>query len=89
MESTWVALYNKLKETETFPLVYMFKFLLPSENHNIALLTSMFGDEAEVIFKTTSTGKYTSISIKTVMTNPEEIIETYQKASEIKGVIML
>ena len=38
---------EKLLETMTFPSVYMFKLIVPSENRTIALVENLFGEDAD------------------------------------------
>ncbi len=80
---------NKLVETTTFPSVYMFKFIVPSENRLIALVENLFAEEADLHTKESASGKYTSITAKQVVMTVDEITEVYKKATEIKGIIFL
>ena len=82
-------LRQKLIETTTFPSVYMFKLIVPSENRTIALVENIFEAETDIHTKESDKGKYTSITAKQVVMNAEEIIEVYKKAAAIKGVMML
>lgn len=79
----------KLVETTSFPSVYMFKLIVPSENRTIALVENLFEAETVIHTKESDKGKYTSITAKHVVMNAEEIIEIYRRASKIKGVMML
>ena len=80
----------KLIETTSFPSVYMFKVIVPSENRTIALVQNIFeAAETEIFTKESDKGKYTSITAKQVVMSADEIIEVYKKAAEIKGVMML
>lgn len=79
----------KLIETTTFPSVYMFKMIVPSENRTIALVENIFEAETDIHTKESDKGKYTSITAKQVVMNAEEIIEVYKKAAAIKGVMIL
>ncbi len=80
---------QKLLETMSFPGVYMFKLIVPSENRSIALAQNLFEAETDIHTKTSDKGKYTSITAKQVVINVDEIISVYVKASEIKGVMFL
>jgi putative lipoic acid-binding regulatory protein len=80
---------QKLIETTTFPSVYMFKFIVASENRQIALVENLFDAEADMHTKESGSGKYTSITAKQVVMNVEEVLEVYVKASKIKGIIFL
>lgn len=79
----------KLEETMTFPGVYMFKLIVPSENRTIALVENIFEEGVDILTKESGTGKYTSITAKQVVINSDEIIDVYRKAAVIKGVIFL
>ncbi len=89
-QTTWETLRAKLEETESFPLLYMFKFVLPSDNHKVALLTAQFEEQnAEITMRTSATGKHTSITVRLVVLSADEIIDHYKRATQIEGVIML
>ena len=79
----------KLEETMTFPGVYMFKLIVPSENRTIALVENIFEEGADILTKESEKGTYTSITAKQVVISSEEIIDVYRKAAAIKGVIFL
>lgn len=79
----------KLIETTSFPSVYMFKLIVPSENRTIALVQNIFDAETEIFTKQSDKGNYTSITVKQVVMSADEIIDVYKKAAEIKGVMML
>lgn len=79
----------KLLETTTFPTVYMFKLIVPSDNRTIALAENMFGAEADIHTKESDKGKYTSITAKQVVVSVDEILDVYKKAGEIKGAMIL
>lgn len=80
---------NKLVETTTFPTVYMFKFIIESDNRNIALVENLFPAEADIHTKESGNGKYTSVTAKVVVMNVEEIMDIYKKALTIKGIMFL
>jgi hypothetical protein len=67
----------------------MFKFIAPAENRVFALLHDLFPLHAEFTNRHSEGGKYVSITVKEVMLNVDEVIERYQKASAIEGVIVL
>lgn len=80
---------EKIVESTTFPSVYMFKFIVPSENRSIALVENLFDPETDIHTKESGNGKYTSITGMQVVVNVEEIMEVYKKASKIKGIMFL
>ena len=80
---------KKLSESMSFPCVYMFKFIVQSENRSIALVESLFDAGADIHTKESGQGRYTSITAKQVVVNVDEVIEVYKKAALIKGIMFL
>lgn len=83
--SLYDGLRDQLNESE-WPSVYMFKFIAPHEK----------ADELAVIFnnmeyhaKPSRTGKYVSITSTVLVNSPEDVIDVYIRAAQIKGVIAL
>jgi len=83
------ALRAKLIETGEWPRVYFFKFIIPANNKKLALVEALFGPEAKVSIKQSNKGNYLSVSAKELMLSPNRVIERYEKASKIKGLIAL
>lgn len=88
-DEEWSRFKDKLVETMTFPSVYMFKLIVPSENRSIALAENLFEEGADIHTKESGGGKYTSITAKQVVMGADEIINVYKKASAIEGIIFL
>lgn len=70
-------------------MVYMFKFIVVSNNQKLAQVESLFGDDAEMKLQASSNGKYTSVTAREVMLSADHVIEIYKKASLIEGIIAL
>ena len=87
-DSIYDELLKKL-ENDPWPAMYMFKFIVPSDNHKIALVERLFDDGAEINHQPSSGGKYTSITIRQVMLSATAVIEVYRQASTIEGIISL
>ncbi|MES2800113.1 MAG: DUF493 domain-containing protein [Bacteroidota bacterium] len=86
------GIFDKLKlqlEEEEWPAVYLFKFIVPNDDHKLALISAMFDDSSEIVLHQSANGNYVSVSVKEMMLDVDSIIEKYQKAAEIKGVISL
>jgi len=85
--------FEKLRELlnkeNNWPRVYMFKFIIPADNHKIALVESKFSDEAIITHKISSSGKYFSITVKEAMLDANSIIEKYKEMKGIEGLIAL
>lgn len=88
-EFNYDELRRKLNAGNPWPQIYMFKFIVPSDNQKIALVESLFGDDADIKLQPSSQGKYTSLTARVVMLDAEQIITIYKQASEIEGIISL
>lgn len=87
--------YNKLRDqlqqSANWPAEYLYKFIIPTDVHKIAILEAIFDNMGAVINTTESkNAKYTSISINILMRNPDAVIEKYLEVAEkVEGVISL
>ena len=88
-EDFYKSLQKKLEEQFEWPHLYLFKFIIPSDNKKLALVEALFSKEAEITTRQSKSNKYTSITVKEVMITPDEIIAVYKKAAEIEGIISL
>jgi hypothetical protein len=95
MDKKTQEFYERLRlelntSTDEWPLQYLFKFIVPSEDEKIEAVENAFNDLGAVInTKRSKTGKYTSISIDVPMQNAQEIIDQYLKVSTVEGIISL
>lgn len=89
MGNAFEGLAEKLEQDTDWPKVYMFKFIIPNDNQKLALTEAVFGSEAQVSINKSRTGKYLSITSKEMMMNAKEVIERYEKANKIEGLISL
>ncbi|HEY0030265.1 MAG TPA: DUF493 family protein [Bacteroidia bacterium] len=80
-------LRGQLNKEKGWPIIYMFKFIVPSDNRKIALVEAKFSDEAVITQKQSSNGKYISITIKEVMLNADSIIDKYKEMDGIDGLM--
>lgn len=88
------AFYKKLKEqlsdTSTWPSLYLYKFIVPSDAAKIKQIEDVFDHTGAVINRKESrTGKYTSVSVNVRMKNPDAVIAIYKEVGEVEGVISL
>lgn len=90
MEEKWQKLKEQLEAGNKWPAVYMFKFIVPSDNEKIAQVESLFNtDTAEVTMRTSKKGNFVSVTAKELMVNPDKVIERYKEAGGIEGLISL
>jgi putative lipoic acid-binding regulatory protein len=80
------AFKDKLEAQTTFPTLYMFKFIVP--NGSEKLVAALLPNN-KMTLKHSSKGKYVSATIKAMMPNSDSILDIYEKASKIEGVISL
>lgn len=89
-EAFYIKLKTKLEETSTFPLKYLYKFIVPTNGNQVEEVKDLFDKGGAVIeTKKSRTGKYVSVSIHITMKSSDEIIEYYQRAEKIEGIISL
>lgn len=88
-EEHFEKLRDLLNEEDNWPILYMFKFIIPADNHKIALVEAKFSDEAIISHKASSSGKYFSITVKEVMLDADSIIDKYKEMQGIEGLMAL
>jgi hypothetical protein len=90
IEEFYKNLEEKLANTNEWPTLYMFKFIIPNDLHKLALVEKLFDKETASMYTNESkTGKYISITAKEMMLTPKDVIKKYKNAAKIDGIIML
>jgi len=86
----YAKLKTQLEETTEFPTLYMYKFIVPSNDEKIKEVHQIFDNLGAVIdTKKSSKGTYTSVTITAQMKSADAVIEKYREASTIEGIISL
>jgi len=81
---------KQLEESQNWPGLYMFKFIVKSNSEQIVILKALFKNPSErVSLVNSSKNKFQSLTITIEMKSPLDVIEIYKKASEFEGVIIL
>jgi hypothetical protein len=89
-EEFFERLKQELINSTLWPTEYLFKFIVPSEEHKILEIENAFDQMGAVIDTTKSkTGKYTSVSINVRMNSAQAVIDKYIQLSTIEGIISL
>lgn len=93
-EKDTAAFYKKLKKSlkndTTWPSLYLYKFIVPASDENIAQIEAIFKNtNAQITTRKSSKGTYTSVSIKVTMKSPDAVIDKYKEVSKVEGVISL
>ncbi|MEN9743566.1 MAG: hypothetical protein RLZZ65_1371 [Bacteroidota bacterium] len=76
-------------EQQEWPSLYLFKFIVPNDNQHLAQVSALFDINSEVVFHESQTGKYVSVSAKEVMLSAQAVIDVYERAAVIPGIISL
>lgn len=89
-EAFYKKLQWQLEDTTQFPSDYLFKFIVPTTDNQVEEVENLFNNKGAVInTKKSKTGKYVSVSIVLNIENAASVIDYYQKAAKIKGIISL
>ena len=78
-----------LDKEHNWPSRYKFKFIYKSTPLILEQLKAIFPKESERIIKQSSKGNYESLTVNHWAKSADDILDLYQKASLIKGVITL
>lgn len=94
MDKKTEEFYDRLKveldNSNTWPALYLFKFIVPTKIDNVEKVELAFDCMGAVIKTTKSkTGKFTSISIDVQMKSSQEIVDKYLEVSTIEGIVSL
>ena len=88
MDPDWLNSFReKLDKFYAWPSLYTFKLILPAGKEGD--LKDLFPLHTTSIVKSSETGKYVSITYQMMMPSSDSVIEVYQKASVIEGLIAL
>lgn len=89
-QESYNSFKEKLESVEKFPSIYTFKFIVKTDTDKPAQVKAIFQHPSANFSQKSSTGgKYISITIKCYVNNADEVIDYYKKVSEIPGVMML
>lgn len=85
--------FSKMKElldNETYPLPYLFKFVIETNPDDENKIKDHFSKTSEIKIKMSKNNKYISISILETMESSDEIIQKYVSISTtVKNVILI
>lgn len=90
-EEFYKKLRVQLYETTTWPSIYLYKFIVPTDAEKIRQIEDLFDNLGAVITtKVSGKGTYTSVSVNLQMKDPEAVISKYQEvALKVEDVISL
>ncbi|MCY4299823.1 MAG: DUF493 family protein [Flavobacteriaceae bacterium] len=83
-------LESLLKQSQSWPGQYVFKFIVSADSPNIKKIKSRFKDfQHTVSQKQSKRNRYTSISIKAFMKTPKQVTSIYKEIHKLEGVVVL
>jgi putative lipoic acid-binding regulatory protein len=89
-DSFYQRFYQQLLDTSSWPGVYVFKFIVPASGDAENTLNALFAkDDVSISIRTSSKGKYNSISVSGTFESPKVIIDKYKQAAKIPNIIQL
>ena len=89
-EEFYDRLKTELDMSNTWPALYLFKFIVPTDIEKIKQVELAFDCMGAVIKTTQSkTGKFTSVSVDVQVKDSQEVIDKYIEVSTIEGIISL
>ena len=89
-EEFYIKLKSQLEDTSTWPSIYLYKFIVPTDAEKINQIEKIFDNTGAVIeSKKSKKGKYTSLSVTVNLKSADAVIEKYKEVGEVEGVISL
>lgn len=87
MDTQWMNSFReKLDKHYAWPSLYLFKFIVPTGREQE--VKDLF-PRHETSNKLSKQGNYISITVQMMMPSSEAVIEVYEKASRIEGIVAL
>ncbi len=86
MSTSHTVFKQRLDEEHTWPGMYLFKFVVPKEKQQEII--QLFPDD-KLTTKLSKEGNYISITVHKHMQSSDEVIEIYERAHKVEGVIAL
>lgn len=89
-EAFYDSLRDKLEQNHDFPEQYLFKFIISSNQEKLTEIYRLFdGLEYSAITRDSRNNKYISLSINAFVLDANQVVDIYQKAGRLEGVLML
>ncbi len=89
-EEFYLRFSEHLAESQAWPGIYMFKFVVKSDSPHLKTLKALFDtSKADFSEKSSSKKTFTSLTIKIRMDSPAQVISIYKKSSSLEGVMTL
>ena len=87
MDQDWTNSFRERLDLHyQWPSLYIFKFIVPKDKTEVVLKLFPLHTATQ---KASAQGNYTSITLEMMMSSSEAVIEVYQKAATVDGLIAL
>lgn len=87
MDQKWIDNFRiKLDQHHSWPSLYIFKFIVPQGKEDE--LKSLFPNHT-FTQKNSTQGRYSSLTMQIMASSSDSVIEVYQKAAVVEGLIAL
>jgi len=87
MDEAWISSFReKLDQHYAWPSLYLFKFIVPTGKEGDVKKLFPLHNTTEKLSKN---GTYTSITIQMMMPSSDAVIDVYEQAAKIEGLIAL
>lgn len=87
MDQEWLKSFReKLDQHYAWPSLYMFKFIVPAGKEEAVKRLFPKHTSSE---KHSKEGKYTSVTVQMMMPSSDAVVNVYEQASAIEGIIAL
>lgn len=88
-EATRKRLKELIESVHEWPSIFMFKFILPTDEGELKKLKLIFDQSSQISTRESKNGKYTSVTVREMIMDGDDIFDRYSKASVIKGIISM
>ena len=87
MDPDWINSFrSKLDQHHTWPALYIFKFIVPKDKLDELKNLFPLHNTSE---KVSAKGTYVSVTMEIILPSSDSVIEIYQQAAKIEGLIAL
>ena len=88
MEADWINSFReKLDKYYAWPSLYTFKFIIPAGKEED--LRQLFPLHTTATEKSSTKGKYVSLTYQMMMPSSDSVIAVYQRVAVIEGIVAL
>lgn len=78
-----------LADQQQWPMLYYFKFIVQNNQEKLNQVKELFSDPSAITYRTSRDIRFIGMSCKQWMPDPDSIIQIYEKASAVDGLIAL